>query len=174
MGQKDKISRRDFFRGVAKKMGFREWSAGDMSGLHPKLREADDHLKNQDYARARESYDRFLEEEPAHIQALRMAGYCCLRLMRTEEARKYWDEAERLRPKDEFCVLYRGLSHAREGSLDQAVEAWKSYFNIHKPQIQREINVTLAWVENGEELNPQEVADSIEQAIARQKKGRSG
>ena len=173
MAQKDKISRRDFFRGMAKKVGFRDWSAGDMSGLHPKLRDADAFLKNAEYARARETYEQFLQEEPGHLQALRMAGYCCLRLLETEKAREYWEEVEKIRPRDEFCILYRGLSHARDGSLDLAVETWKAYFNIHKPRIQREINVTLALFENGEELDPGEVADNIEEAIAGQKKGTS-
>ncbi len=173
MAEEEKINRREFFKGMAQKMKLREWREGDISGVHPTLRKADNSLKAGDYSQAQKYYEKFLQEEPRHLEALRLAGYCCFRLQDIDTAREYWTSVEEIRPKDNFCSLYNGLAHARQGSMEKALECWRTYFNIHKPHIQREINVTLALAENGEDLDPQEVADSIEEAINRQKKGKS-
>lgn len=168
MAKNTKMSRRDFFKGMAQKIKLTNWKEDNISGLHPVLREADEHLKNENYKEAREDYEKFLQEEPGHIEALKMAGFCCLRQEDLGEALNYWNKAEQIRP-DDFCTLYKGIAFARQGSLQDAVHVWKSYFNIKKPLIQREINVTLALVENGEELDPLEVASNIEKAISLQK-----
>jgi len=169
MAENNKMSRRDFFKGMAQKIRLANWQEDNISGLHPVLREADEYLKNENYEEARKNYEEFLQEEPGHIEALKMAGFCCLHQENFEEALNYWDKVEQIRP-DDFCTLYKGIAFARQGSLQDAIYVWKSYFNIKKPLIQREINVTLALVENGEELDPLEVAENIEKAISLQKK----
>ncbi len=141
------------------------------SGIDPEVFEADRLLREKRYAEAAESFAACLKKEPAHEEALRKLGYCKLKLKETREAREVWERLMQLRPRDHFAVLYTGLSHAMDRDVHQAVQIWKSYFNIKQPHIQREINLILALHEKGDELDPVELVDSVEQAIARQKQG---
>ncbi|MBT8763811.1 tetratricopeptide repeat protein [Desulfohalobiaceae bacterium Ax17] len=169
-GKQKKVSRRGFLRGVIKRIKFEHLEDDQASGLSPELIEADQALKQCDYVRAAKLYSQYLEKEPDHLEALQKAGYCYFRLNEMSTARNFWHKVLEIRPKDNFAVLHMGLSFAREGNLKDAVKMWKSYFNINQPLIQREINVTLALYEAGENLDPQEVASSLEKAIEKQKK----
>ena len=163
-----KFSRRDLFRGFISHVRGQDL-VDESSGIDPDVLEADKLLKEKKYQEAAELYSVCLDQEPAHVEALRKLGYCRLRQGRFGEARQTWEKLFSIKPGDHFAVLYSGLSHAMENNIDDAVKAWKSFFNIKQPHIQREINLILALHERGDELDPAETVKSVEEAIARQK-----
>jgi tetratricopeptide (TPR) repeat protein len=173
MNKQNKLSRRNFLRGIVKRMKFEHLEEEQISGLNPTLASADQALKQGNYVHAARLYTQYLEKEPAHLEALQKAGYSYFRLGEMNKARNYWSKVLEIRPKNNFAVLYMGLSFAREGKLQDAIQMWQSYFNINQPLIQREINVTLALYEAGEKLDAEEVAANIEKAIQRQKNNSS-
>lgn len=143
----------------------------ESSGLDPDVFEADKLLKDKKYEDAAKAFEACLKNEPSHEEALRKLGYCRLKLNQTEAAREAWQRLMKIRPSDSFSVLYTGLSHALDGNSLEAVAAWKKYFNIKQPHIQREINLILALHERGEEIDPSEMVKSVQEAISRQKNG---
>ncbi|RQD63084.1 MAG: hypothetical protein D5R98_05165 [Desulfonatronovibrio sp. MSAO_Bac4] len=164
-----KFSRRDLFKGF---MGhIRGQDMEGSSGLGPDVFEADRLLKDKKYEEAAKAFEACLENEPSHEEALRKLGYCHLKLSDTGAAREVWKRVMNMRPSDPFSVLYTGLSHAMDGNSADAVAAWKKYFNIKQPHIQREINLILALHERGDELDPSEMVKSVQEAILKQKKG---
>lgn len=143
----------------------------ESSGLDPDVYEADRLLKDKKYEEAAMAFEACLKNEPSHEEALRKLGYCYLKLNQTEAAREAWKRLMNIRPGDSFSVLYTGLSHAMDGNPKDAVAAWKKYFNIKQPHIQREINLILALHERGDEPDPSEMVKSVQEAIENQKKG---
>ncbi|WP_045215068.1 tetratricopeptide repeat protein [Desulfonatronovibrio magnus] len=164
----NKFSRRDLFRGFMRHVRGQDMEE-ESSGFDPDIVQADRLLREKDYELAAQSYEACLLKEPLHQEALRKLGFCRLRLGDSHEARKVWERLLTIKPGDDYAVLYTGLSHAIDGDIQAAAAAWRKYFNIKTPHIQREINLTLALVERGDDLEPQEVVRSIEQAIASQK-----
>ena len=169
MKKQNKLSRRSFLRGIVKRMKFEHLEEEQISGIDPQLASADQALKQGEYASAARLYANHLEKEPTHLEALQKAGYSHYRLGEMDRAREYWSRVLEIRPKNNFAVLYTGLSFAQEGNLQEAIQVWQSYFNINQPLIQREINVVLALYEAGEPLDAIKVAEDIEKAIQRQK-----
>ncbi|WP_456324950.1 tetratricopeptide repeat protein [Desulfonauticus submarinus] len=167
---KPKVSRRDFLTGFFKK--FRSEESG-FTGLSPILVKADRSLEQGDYRTAIENYEIVLKDEGEDVDILKKCGYAYFRLHEFEQAREYFDKVMDIRPKEQFCLLYKGLSFAYEGNLKQAVEEWKSYFNIQKPIIQRTLNAIIALYEAGEEQDYQEVVQNVEDAILEQRKASS-
>jgi len=166
-----KLSRRDFFTSFLKR-----WQTDEKkqpSGFTPTLLQADKHLANQEYRKALEYYLAYLQTEPNQLGVLKKCGYCYFRLHEFEQARKFFQKAMAIRPKEQFCILYQGLSYAYEGDLEQAIATWKAYFNLDTPLIQREINVLIGLYETGEELDYQQVVQDVEKAIASQNSNES-
>ena len=163
-----KFSRRDLFRGFISHVRGQDVE-DESSGVDPDALEADKLLKEKKYQEAADLYCACLDQEPAHVEALRRLGYCRLRQGRLAEARQIWETLFEIKPGDNFAVLYSGLSHVMENNVDAAVKVWKSFFNIKQPHIQREINLILALHERGDELDAAETVKSVEEAIVRQK-----
>ncbi len=139
------------------------------SGVDPQVLEADMLLRKNKFQEAAKAYAACLEKEPGHAEALRRLGFCRLKLNQTSEARMAWDELNRIRPGDHFAALYTGLSYAMDNNVPKAIDAWKSYFNIRQPLIQREINLILALHERGDQLDPAGLVKSVQEAIFAQK-----
>ncbi len=165
--KKKKLSRRELFRNL---FSIRSESLeGEVSGIDPDMIYADRLMKKRDYQRALEYYTLRLEKEPGHLEAMRNLGYCRFKLGEPEKAIEAFEKVLSLRPGDNVALLYLGLINAYRGNGEEAVRHWKSYFNIHKPLIQREINLILARHERGDRLDPQEMADMVARAMEKQK-----
>jgi tetratricopeptide (TPR) repeat protein len=146
----------------------RQGMENETSGLHPQIIEADRLLRAKNYQEAAKLYAACQENEPGHAEALKKLGFCLLKMNKTAEARQAWDTLHKIKPGDHFAALYTGLSHAMDDNVQEAVSAWKSYFNIKHPLIQREINLILALHERGDQLDPADLVKSVEEAIAAQ------
>ncbi len=159
-----KYSRRDLFRGFLRQVRGQD-TEHEASGFDPDVLRADRLLRENNYQEAANLYAFCLKKEPDHSEAWQRLGYCRLKLNQTSGARQAWEELSRIRPGDHFAALYTGLSYAMDGNIQKAVDAWKSYFNIKQPLIQREINLILALHERGDRLEPAEVTKSVKEAI---------
>ncbi len=165
--KKKKLSRRELFRNLFSVRG--ESLEGETSGIDPDMVYADRLMKNRDYQKALEHYTRRLRKEPGHLEAMRNLGYCRFKLGQPEKAVNAFEKVLSLRPDDNIALLYLGLINAYQGDGEKAVKYWKSYFNIHKPLIQREVNIILARHKRGDRPDPQEMADMVARAMERQK-----
>jgi tetratricopeptide (TPR) repeat protein len=146
----------------------RQGMENETSGLHPQIIKADRLLRAENYQEAAKLYAACQENEPGHAEALRKLGFCLLKMNKTAEARQAWYKLNQIKPGDHFAALYTGLSHAMDDNVQEAISAWKSYFNIKHPFIQREINLILALHERGDHLDADQLVKSVEEAITRQ------
>ena len=153
--------------GAVRRLRGDQWNEAP-SGVEPLAVEADRLLREENFIEAIAKYREVLDGEPLHIEALRKSGYCHYRLGEMDPARELFEEVMRHRPRDPFCLLYTGLSFAKEGELEWAMSAWKGYFNLEQHLVQRAINLHLALYEDDEELDPVAVAGEIEKAIEEQ------
>lgn len=162
-----RLSRRGFLSGL-----FRPFKRGEeegFTGFSPLLLKGDKALELGDYELAIECYEEFLTKEQS-LEVQKKCGYAYFCKGDFKKAREYFMQVMEKRPKENFCLLYLGLSWAKEGDLVKAVNYWKSYFNIQKPVIQRQINAVVALFEAKEAQEPLQVAKEVEAAILEQKK----
>ena len=169
-GKDRKLSRRDLFRGLFQKVQGGDSLEKKSSGVDPDMVYADRLLREGQYDKAAHLYSRMLKKEPRHLEAMRNMGYCHFMLGNYTGARQAWEKLLGFRPRDNFALLYTGLACARQGDAQGAMESWQLYYDIRKPLVQREINLILARQERGEELDAREMADSVQEALEKQKK----
>ncbi len=163
-----KYSRRDLFRGFLRNVRGQSME-NEPSGLDPQVFRADRLLREEKYTEAAKLYASCLEKEPDHAEAWRKLGFCRLKLNQTSGARQAFEELNRIRPGDHFAALYTGLAYAMDSNLKKAMETWKTYFNLKQPLIQREINLTLALYERGDQMEASKVVKSVQKAIEAQR-----
>ncbi|EFI35116.1 Tetratricopeptide TPR_2 repeat protein [Desulfonatronospira thiodismutans ASO3-1] len=164
-----KMSRRDLFKGVFNKVRGNKAPERESSGLDPDMAYADRLIRQGEYEKAAHLYSRRLKKEPRHLEAMRSMGYCHFMQGDYSRAREAWEKLLGFRPRDNFALLYTGLACARQGDVHEALENWKLYYDIRKPAVQRAINLFLARQERGEELDAREMADSVQEALEKQK-----
>lgn len=140
----------------------------EASGIDPQVLRADRLLRENKCQEAAKLYQICLDNEPDHAEVLRKLGYCRVKLKQTSGAREILHRLDKIRPGDDFAALYTGLSYAMDNNIPRAIEAWRSYSNLKKPLIQREINLILALHERGDELEASQLVKSVEKAIADQ------
>ena len=169
-GEPKKMSRRDLLMGAVRRIRGDQWNEAP-SGVEPLAVEADRLLREGEIEAAVAKYREVLDGEPLHFEARRKTGYCRYMLGEMEAAREAFEEVMHHRPRDPFCLLYLGLSHAKEGNLEWAMSAWRGYFNLEQHLVQRAVNVHMALYEDGEELDALTVAGAIETAIEEQGRG---
>lgn len=165
MARKTDMSRRDLLLGMVNRFKGTEESAKTVSGIQPDQLNGDRLLDEGNYEQAISAYRTCLQKAPEHREARAKLGYCLYRQERYVQAAC---EFKRILAKGShnFSSLYLGLCHARKGDLDKAAAAWGKYFNPGRPEIMREINVQLALLETGENLDPAEVAEAIDSVAA--------
>ncbi|MDQ7032584.1 MAG: hypothetical protein Q9M37_07715 [Desulfonauticus sp.] len=163
-----KVSRRDFLTGLFKKIRKKD---NAFTGLSPVLIKADKALSKGSYREAIKLYKTALKQEKnLDLEILKKCAYAYFRLHEFDNSREYFDKVLEVKPREPFCLLYKGLGFAYEGDLEQAIKCWESYFNLEKPFIQREINAIVGLYKAGEPLDYQEVVQDVENAIQKQKK----
>lgn len=163
---KHRFSRRNLLRRLA---GQTEDRPGASSlGFDAGEREADRLVRDGRYADALVCFDRMIEREPAHREALRNRGWCLWMLDRQQEARETWRLLLDAYPEDHVARLYTGLSYAREDRVQEAMDAWREYRDYRKVKIMRQINLALFEEAEGEALDGPKLADRIEKAIDEQ------
>ena len=162
-----KYSRRDFiFSLVNRYRSDAFW--GESTGFDPGTREVDQLIKEGSFAKGAELLEDIVQQRPDHIQARQKLAYCYLQTERPQQAVNEFKKILQRGREDNFTFLYLGLALAKQGRLQEAVEAWKSYFNVDRPLIQRAINLQIALFDSGAST-PEDMVQSIEEAIEEQK-----
>ena len=161
-------SRRNFLRRICCQSVNSEQPVGAGTGIDTLARAADRLVGEDDFERALKLYTQLVASEPEHLEALRGKSWCELKLDRFEAARMTLGELVQIDPGSYFPCLYRGLSYAREGNLELALQSWREYKNYQQILIAREINLVLLASDNKQPLLAREVAERVESAIERQ------
>lgn len=167
--EKQKLSRRDLFKNLFNPFQEEDAPEKGSSGMDPDIIFADKLVRAQNYEQAARVYSECLEREPKHVEAMRNLGFCRYKTGELAQAKRIWENFLSYRPRDNFVLLYMGLIHAHQGDLESALSTWRSYFNTHKPVVQRQINLILAKYDRGDELDVREVHRLVEEAIEKQK-----
>ena len=167
-GRQVNRARRNFLRRLCGQSVTSDQPGVAGTGIDALARAADRCVSEDDFERGLELYTQLVASEPEHLEALRGKSWCELKLDRFEAARITLDELAQIDPGSHFPCLYTGLSYAREGKLELALEAWREYKNYQQILIAREINLILLASDDQQPLLASEVAERVESAIERQ------
>ena len=165
MSSGDQLSRRGLFGILGGRKRVQSDATG-VSGIDPLAVRADRLFKDRQYAQAEALYAELVEREPEHLEARHRRALCLMHCERYAKARAVWEQVLAAAPDDPTAVLYQGLSHAREGSVDLALAAWRRYKNYHQIELQREINLIVAMADDGRDLEPGDLVERVETALA--------
>lgn len=164
MSTSDRISRRGLFSIIGGQK--RVAAAGGVSGLDPLAARADRLFRQDEFTQAETLYAEMIEREPEHLEAYRRRGICLMRAENYAEAHECWESLLAIAPDDPGALLYQGLTHARQESVDSALALWQRYRNFQQVELQREINLILALAEDGRLPETLEIVARIEAALA--------
>jgi tetratricopeptide (TPR) repeat protein len=166
MDRKRRFSRRNLLRRLAGQ-GEDGPGAGGL-GFDSRERQAGKLLAEERFDEALALYERVLEREPAHREALRDRGWCLWKLGQPSAARDSWRSLLTHYPGDHLAHLYTGLSYADEDRVAEALSAWKEFRDYRKVMILRQINLALFEQAEGEALDGRELVRRIEKAMDEQ------
>jgi len=133
------------------------------------LENANRAYEGHDWDTAVAGYRTFLRAEPDNFKARRRLGYCLYQQGQFIQARVELERVLRAVPDDNESRLYLGLALMRMKLRDKAAAAWKEYFEPGLLEIQREINVQLAFLETDDPPSPDELASAVEKSIEKQR-----
>lgn len=166
-GLRKSVSRRGLFMGMVNRFRGDEESGQNLESLDADELEGDKRAAAGHWPEAATAYRKALAQQPGMDGVRAKLGRClyhsgqyllarveCTRVVRRRDSR--------------LASLYLGLTHAREGNLDRAAEAWKKYYNPDAPQVMREINVVLAHLEAGNPPSGPEAAEAVERALGKE------
>lgn len=165
-----RFSRRNLLRRLTGRTEDRPGASG--LGFDADERQADRLVREGRYAEALVRYQRVVEREPRHREALRYAGWCLWKLQRHGEARSRWRTLLGVYPHDQTARLYIGLSYASQQRMDEAVAEWCEYRDYGKVHVMRQVNLVLFDHAEGESLDAASVVRRIENAIEAQARNR--
>lgn len=165
MSSDDQLSRRGLFGILGGRKRVQSARSG-VSGLDPLSVRADRLFNECQYAQAASLYKELIAREPEHLEARHRHALCLMHSALHTEARASWGEILKRAPDDPMATLYQGLSHAREGSVELAVAIWRRYKNYRQIELQREINLIVALADDGRDLEPADLVERIETALA--------
>ncbi|MFN2329548.1 MAG: tetratricopeptide repeat protein [Chromatocurvus sp.] len=165
MGSRNSLSRRALFGMMVGRKKVQAAGNG-MSGIDPLAVRADRLFRAARYAEAEPLYAELLEHEPEHLEVRHQLALCLMHTGRCPQARAAWDIVLAHQPDDPAALLYKGLSYAREGVIDLALETWRRYRNYRQVELQRELNLILALADEGRGLCAQEMVERVEAALA--------
>lgn len=162
------FTRREFLTGLLNHFQKKD-ILDQKTGLDNLSRQADQYLLDSNYPRATEYLKEILSRSPEHIQAQRKLGYCYLQIGDPDSAiQEFKSVLDRLQ-KDNFSLLYLGLSLCKKNQLDAAFYYWKQHFDVNRTQIQRILNLYIAHYEKGEKLSRYQVISELENTITRER-----
>lgn len=169
-GKKIDTSRRGFLTGsfLSRSSSKKEETAKPMaetSSAVEFLRAGNEAYAKGEYEDAVTQYKAFLKMEPRNTPGRVRLGHTLYKLGRNVQAKVEFERVLKLDEKENEARLYLGLTLMRMGKPDKAAEHWKKYFNPQEVPIQREINLQVAYVEAGDEVDPFQIADAVEQVV---------
>ncbi|NDY95717.1 tetratricopeptide repeat protein [Wenzhouxiangella limi] len=165
--KKSTLSRRELF-GRLTGRSRSEASAERSPDQHPSTLRADELLRAGDYQKASELYARLTLREPDFLEAYRKQGWCYLKLAKTAEARQVLEKLLEQQPEDATALLYIALSHAMDGSAENAVTVLRDVHDYNRIVVQREVNLIQFLTDSAEMPSAEDLVERIERVIAEQ------
>jgi len=162
-----KLSRRELFGRVVGRSRS-EARAEQAPDEHPATLRADELLRTGDFEKAAELYARLLLREPDFHPGYRRLGWCYLQLGQTSAARRVLEDLLARSADDATALLFVGLSHAKDGSADNAVTVWREVHDYNRIVVQREVNLILFLADSGEMPAAGDLVERIEKVIVEQ------
>ncbi len=158
------FSRRELLFGFMDRIRGREPGEAAATGVSAPSAAADALFGEGRWAEALDAYREALGREAADVEARVRVGICLYRLGKHTQAVAELNAALR-RKEHNLALLYLGLCHARRGEPGRMAEAWKRYFEPGRINLQREVNLQVACLEAGHEVDSGQAADAVEQAL---------
>ncbi|MFP4208065.1 MAG: tetratricopeptide repeat protein [Wenzhouxiangella sp.] len=165
--RKSTLSRRELF-GRLTGRSRSEAAAEREPDRHPSALRADELLASGDYQKASELYARLSLRDPDFLEAYRRLGWCYLRLDMTSEARRVLEQLLDKQPDDATALLYIALSHAMDGSADNAVTVLREVHDYNRIVVQREVNLIQFLADSKELPGAEDIVERLERVIAEQ------
>ncbi|MDK2954795.1 MAG: hypothetical protein PWQ57_291 [Desulfovibrionales bacterium] len=103
-----------------------------------------------------------VKADPNDLLARLKLGEALYRLDKFIQARVELDRILRTDSENHLARLYLGLTMCKMGKPDKVKAAWEGYFEPENLELQREINIQLAFLETEEDLDLDEVAACVE------------
>ncbi|MFW5816001.1 MAG: tetratricopeptide repeat protein [Wenzhouxiangella sp.] len=165
--KKSTLSRRELFGRLAGRSRS-EAAAERTPERHPSALRADELLAAGDYQKASELYARLILRETDFLEGYRRLGWCYLKLGLTGEARRVLEQLLDQQPDDATALLYIALSHAKDGSAENAVTVLRDVHDYNRIVIQREVNLIQFLSDSGEMPSAEDLVERIERVTAEQ------
>jgi Flp pilus assembly protein TadD len=165
--RKSTLSRRELF-GRLTGRSRSEAAAEREPDRHPSAQRADELLADGDYQKASELYARLTMREPGFLEAYRRLGWCYLKLDMTAEARRVLEQLLDNEPEDATALLYIALSHAMDGSAENAVTVLRDVHDYNRIVVQREVNLIQFLADSQEMPGAEDLVERIERVIQEQ------
>lgn len=166
-----KMSRRGFLFGGLRKIKDRESLKSPAKPIAASgadlnlLAQANLAYEDRQYEKAAEKYHDFVKIEPDNVDARKRYGHCLYMNGRYVQARVEFSRVIKIIGKDNFSALFLGLCFCRMSKRDKVPATWKEFFNPEQIEVQREVNLQLAMIETEPEMDLNECADMVEQAL---------
>jgi len=165
--RKSTLSRRELF-GRLTGRSRSEAAAEREPDRHPSAQRADELLASGDYQKASELYARLTMRQPDFLEAYRRLGWCYIKLDMTTEARRVLEQALDKKPEDATALLYIALSHAMDGSADNAVTVLRDVHDYNRIVVQREVNLIQFLTDSQEQPGAEDMVERLERVIEEQ------
>lgn len=159
-----KFSRRDLLFGFVDRMRGREPCEAAPTGASAPSAAADALFKEGKWPEALDAYRAVLCNAAGDAETRVRVGICFYRMEKHTQAMAELNAVLR-RKEHHLAYLYLGLCHARRGEPDKMAAAWKKYFEPGRVNLQREINLQVACIEAGHEVDSGQAADAVEEAL---------
>ncbi len=137
---------------------------------HPSALRADELLSSGDYQKASELYARLTLRDPGLYEAFRRLGWCYLKQVMTADARRVLEQLLDQQPDDATALLYVAISHAMDGSADNAVAVLREVHDYNRIVVQREVNLIQFLADSQELPEADDIVERLERVIGEQNK----
>ncbi|WP_147819961.1 tetratricopeptide repeat protein [Salidesulfovibrio onnuriiensis] len=170
MAKKTKVnaSRRNFLFGAVRRLKGEEVGDGPIAATTetiPLLTRANGHYAAGEYEEATEAYREYLKIEKNDLDVRLQLGKCMYAAGKYAASRVEFKRVLKVREKDSEAIVYLGLTHARNGNLEQAAAAWEDFFDISNVALLRELNLQKGLIETRDAESPELVAEAVEKAL---------
>ncbi|NDV19598.1 tetratricopeptide repeat protein [Pseudodesulfovibrio sp. JC047] len=118
-----------------------------------------------DFEAARDAYRDCLKSDQNDADIRYRLGVCQYRVGKYRQAKLEFERTLRIDRTYQDAFLYLGLTLVRLGKPEKAPALWSQYFNIKAVVVQRELNLQIGLLENGESDPADTIAEAVEKAI---------
>jgi tetratricopeptide (TPR) repeat protein len=160
-------SRRNFLFGAVRRLKKEEIQgpAASTAACIDAMKEANALYVDGQWEAARQKYKECMDGDKNDADVRYRLGVCLYRLGMYRQAKLEFERALRIRREYMDAFLYLGLTLVRLDKTDKALSLWKLYFNPLAVPVQRELNLQIGLIQEGQLDPPEIIAEAVEKAI---------